>query len=238
MKILLIIIGIILFTCFFLPLFSWVFNLGNLSGMALGIMFFIAGIKLEDMSFTVKKWSFFVLFLSLWAVVVSSYYILLHGKSTAREEKVLIVLGCKVRGDEPSIALVKRVNSAYNHLLCNPESVAILSGGQGRDENLSEALCMKQMLCDRGISESRLLLEDKSINTDENIRFSAEIIKRENLQSNVAVVSSEYHLYRAKRICRKYGLNAAGVNSRTRLDLLPTFLLREAMAVVKDFIIK
>ena len=238
MKILFILIGVFLFVCFLLPMLSRVLNAGNLSGIVLGIMFFIAGVRLEDMSFTVKKWSYFILFISLWAVVVSSLYILSHGKNTAKNEKVIIVLGCKVRGDEPSLALVKRVNSAYNYLMCNPESVAILSGGQGRDENLSEALCMKQMLCERGVSPGRLFLEDKSTNTDENIRFSAEIIKHENLQSDVAVVSSEYHLYRAMRICRKYNLNGAGIKSRTRLDLLPTFLLREAMAVIKDFIIK
>lgn len=238
MKLLFIVTGIIIFAVFLLPVFSQVLNAGDLSGMLLGILFFYSGIRLDEMSFSVKKWIFFILFMALCAVIIASLYILSNSRNTAKNEKVLIVLGCRVKGDEPSLALVKRVNSAYNYLLCHPDSVAILSGGQGRDENLSEALCMKQMLYDRGISEERLFLEDRSTNTDENISFSAEIIMREGMPNDVAVVSSEYHLCRAKRICSKYGLNAAAIRAHTRPDMLPTFLLREAMALVKEIIIK
>lgn len=236
MNVLLIITGIALFVCFFLPVLSQVVNAGNVGGMLLGILFLYSGISFNSMSFSAKRWSCFILFIALFLMIVASIYIMDNGKSTAKNEKVIIVLGCRVRGAEPSLALIKRVNSAYNHLLCNPEAVAVLSGGQGRDEYISEAVCMKQMLCDRGISSKRLFLEDKSTNTDENIAFSAEIIKREGLPNDVAVVSSEYHLCRAKRICRKYGLDAKAIRSHTRLDLLPTFLLREAMALAKTII--
>lgn len=238
MKLFFIIVGIILFIIFLLPVFSQVLNLGNLSGMALSVMSLYCGITYENMSFSVKKWMVFIIFMSLTLLTISCLFIISRGKSTAKNQKVIIVLGCRVRDDEPSPALAKRVNSAYNYLLCNPDSVAILSGGQGRDENLSEALCMQQMLCDRGISKQRLFLEDKSTNTDENIAFSSEIIKEEGLSTDVAVVSSEYHLCRARRICAKYSLKAAGIGSHTRSDLLPTFLLREAMALVKEIIIK
>lgn len=65
------------------------------------------------------------------------------GKNTATNQKTLIVLGCRVKGDVPSLALQKRADAAYFYLLKNPDCVAILSGGQGKDENISEAACLK-----------------------------------------------------------------------------------------------
>ncbi|MDE6767015.1 MAG: YdcF family protein, partial [Eubacterium sp.] len=167
-------------------------------------------------------------------IVLKMYEIYRAGKNTADSEAVVIVLGCRVKGDKPSLSLEKRTDAAYRFLLNNPVAVAILSGGQGKDEKLSEALCMQKLLYDRGILKDRLIIEDKSTTTDENIRFSLEIIERLGMKKEVAIATSEYHQKRAAAICKRYGIKSSAVSSKTKMTLLPTFLLREMFGEIKE----
>ena len=130
----------------------------------------------------------------------------------------------------------KRADEAYFYLLQNPNSIAVLSGGQGKDENISEALCLKKLLCDRGIEAKRLYCEELSTSTDENIRFSKQIIDDNGFCSDVVIVTSEYHQFRARKICEKYGLTPYQLSSKTQPILLPTFLLRELMAIINEML--
>lgn len=237
MQIVLIIFGIILFTAFFLPVFQHVLNFGNIAGMVMGGAAFAAGLLWNKCSFTLQKYIAFAAVLFIIVLPFLMLWLLRDGKSNAGGQKVLIVLGCRVKGDIPSIALQKRVDSAYFYLLSNPQSIAILSGGQGKDESLSEALCMKQMLTERGISAGRLFLEDKSTSTYENIRFSMKYVE-ELGADEIAVATSEYHQKRAKLICKRFGLTAYSVSSKTSPILLPTFALRELFALVKEYVLK
>lgn len=237
MQILLILSGILIFILFFLPVFWQVLNFGNLAGMAAGALFLVSGALWERISFSLQKYILFALLVFVCAGVILSARILWEGRSNAGGQRVLLVLGCRVKGDVPSLALEKRVDSAYFYLLSNPDSVAILSGGQGRDENLSEALCMKRMLTQRGISANRLLLEDRSTSTYENVRFSRKYIEELGVKE-IAVATSEYHQKRAKRICARFGLKAYAVSSKTAPVLLPTFVLREIFALAKEYLLK
>lgn len=112
----------------------------------------------------------------------------------------VIVLGAGVNGDVPSLSLQNRLLAAQRWLTNHPDSKAILSGGQGPGENISEAQCMYQWLTQYGIAGERLLLEDQSRSTRENFKYSAALLQADNggvLPEQVAVISSEYHLYRA-----------------------------------------
>ena len=111
-----------------------------------------------------------------------------------------------------------------------------MSGGQGKDENISEALCLKKLLCGRGIEAKRLYCEELSTSTDENICFSKQIIDENGFSSDVVIVTSEYHQFRAHKICEKYGLTPYQVSSKTQPILLPTFLLRELMAIINEML--
>ncbi|MCD7957040.1 MAG: YdcF family protein [Lachnospiraceae bacterium] len=88
----------------------------------------------------------------------------------------VIVLGAQVRGTNPSRALLKRLERAAEYAEENPDTILILSGGQGPDEGISEAECMYRYLTGAGVSEDRLIREDASTSTQENLLFSAEII--------------------------------------------------------------
>ena len=234
MQIALIIIGAVVFLLFAIAVFDRVRNFGNLAGMLFGIGYIVIGLLMNRTDSSNQKYIFIIALCVLLLTIFKMREIYAAGKTKISAQKVIIVLGCRVRGDEPSLSLIKRVDAAYKFLLFNPESVAILSGGQGKDENISEAQCMQQLLYARGISKDRLILEDRSTSTDENIRFSLQIIETLDLDRNIAIATSEYHQKRAANICKKYGLNSTPVSSKTKWTLLPTFLLREFFAEIKE----
>ena len=84
----------------------------------------------------------------------------------------IVVLGCQVKGTKPSKALKDRLDTAKEYMQANPETIAVLSGGQGKMEEISEAECMRRYLEKAGISRERLILEQRSTTTRQNLRYS------------------------------------------------------------------
>ncbi len=237
MRIILILLGAVLIAVYLLPIVRQVFNFGSIAGIAMGGVLLGFGLTWNKMTFSQQKFAAFavvVVVIGLWGL---TYMLLRDGKTNAENQKILVVLGCRVKGDVPSKALKKRVDSAYLYLMSNPQSKAVLSGGQGKDEFISEALCMKEMLTKRGISPDRLMLEDRSVSTYENIKFSMKYIEEAGV-NEIAVATSEYHQKRAKLICKKFGLTAYSVSSKTDPLILPVFVLRELFALAKEYVLK
>lgn len=146
----------------------------------------------------------------------------------------IIVLGAGVNGTEPSLTLQQRIHAAYGYLTAHPEAVCIASGGQGPDEGMSEAACIQRELVEMGISESRIWLEDRSTSTMENLKFSLEVIRERtgSQPTEAALVSSEYHLYRAGLMAETFGLRAHGVPADSQwFSLRLNYHLREIAAV-------
>lgn len=146
----------------------------------------------------------------------------------------VIVLGAGVRGTEPSLILSSRINSAYTYLTEHPEVQCIVSGGQGSGEDISEAQCMYEHLVEKGIDPERIWLESKSTSTRENLRFSLELIEEKTGQrpSQAAVLSNEFHLFRASLFAAEQELDMVGVPAETPwLTLLVNYFLREIVAV-------
>lgn len=157
-----------------------------------------------------------------------------HTDSNADAE-YLIVLGAGVNGDKPSLSLKNRIDAAYDYLQQYPESIAIVSGGKGIGENISEADCMYNELTAMGISADRVIKEDKATSTRENFEYSFNIIRSlgKDPEETTAFVSSEYHLYRAKLIATGLGVeNIKGVAAHTTYPVLMTnYFIREAFAI-------
>lgn len=146
----------------------------------------------------------------------------------------VIVLGAGVRGDVPSLSLQDRINGAYDYLTAHPDVVCIASGGQGEGENLSEAACIFRELTAMGIPEERILLEDQSTSTMENLQFSMEVLKRNGVENpgKVGILSSEYHLLRAGMFANKLGIDHMGVPARTsRPGIFLNYFVREIVAI-------
>ena len=125
----------------------------------------------------------------------------------------IIVLGARVKGETPSLSLQYRIDTAAEFLLNHPSCVAILSGGQGEGEDISEAEAIKRGLMAYGIPNSRLVIEDTSTNTKENIVFSKKLIPTH--LTHGGVVTNDYHLYRTIKIAEKQGLNLIGLPAKT-----------------------
>lgn len=146
----------------------------------------------------------------------------------------LVVLGCGVHGTRPSLSLQNRINAAYAYLQDHPDVICVVSGGQGPDEDISEALCMYQELKAMGIAENRIWMEDKSTSTRENLRFSLAVIREKTATTpdHIGVLSSEYHLLRAKMLASEQGVTAWGVPAKTsRFSLFVNYFLREIVSV-------
>lgn len=148
----------------------------------------------------------------------------------------LLVLGCQVRGTEPSHTLRLRLDAAYDHLTANPDVKAVLSGGKGEHEDISEAQCMYNYLTEKGIDPDRLYLEDRSTTTNENIRFSEEIIEKNGLDPGLAIATDWYHEFRAGLICSRMGYEYGAVSADTAPYLTAHLVTREIFAIANEVI--
>ena len=151
----------------------------------------------------------------------------------------VIALGCGLLGGERVSKLLSgRLDKAikiYKRSRSRTHSHIIVSGGQGPDEKLSEAEAMKGYLVEQGIPEEDILMEDKSVNTLENIRNSKEIIDSREDGKRTAVCTSNYHVLRALIYSRQAGLEADGIGSHTRLYYWPSAMIREFAGLMKIY---
>ena len=150
------------------------------------------------------------------------------------ERPYLIVLGAAVYGDRPSLTLARRLQGAKDYMEQYPESIAVVSGGMGKGEDITEAEAMLEWLTVNGIPEERVLMEPKATSTRENLDYSFEIIRSrgDDPDGNVAIVSSAYHLYRAKLMAHRLGVEAAGVAAPWGYtSVMLNYFIREAFGV-------
>lgn len=176
-------------------------------------------------------------------------------KAVNENKKVdyVIILGARVKGENPTKSLMERIKAATEYLKKNPEVKVIATGGQGKNENVAEGLAIKRELLKNGISGDRIILEDKSKNTVENFRFSLEKIEniensknilnnnKKNQKIKVLIVTNDYHIFRSKNIARKVGFDNEnyeiyGLPAKTPLISIPKSYFREFLSNVNYFI--
>lgn len=249
-SVILVLLGTAGIVCFMMPFISYgILMIWNGMGLALGILFVLMGIFLTPLfAFFRKVWktkagkvicgaAAGALGAGLILVIVISG-LMIHAAGRGPEKNAtLVVLGCRVIGEQPSLMLEERLEAAYVYLSANPDSAAVLSGGQGGGEDISEAECMYRYLTGRGIASERLYLEDRSTSTRENLAFSGEIIKKKNLNKDIAIVTNEFHEYRAFMVAEALGMKPAAVPGKTIWKLFPTYYLRELFGVVYEWIL-
>lgn len=146
----------------------------------------------------------------------------------------LVVLGAGVNGTVPSRSLRERLDAAYDYLTNHPDSVAIVSGCQGGGEDITEARCMYNYLTAAGITPDRVWMEEKATNTLENLRYSLDIAEEKagTRPSQIAIVSSEYHLHRAGMFADWLNIEAELIPAETSIfPLRWNYYIREIFAV-------
>ena len=163
--------------------------------------------------------------------------IIIHASFGSPKEQVeyMVVLGAKVRDDGPSVSLWDRIYAAAEYMEEHPNVTAIVSGGKGSDEPMTEAQAMYDELVALGIDPNRIWLEDKATSTWENINFTLDLIEEKagERPTKLGVLSSEYHLFRASLFADACGVEEfVGVPAPTsRLSQMINHFMREVAGV-------
>ena len=162
--------------------------------------------------------------------------LIIHASFGDREETCdyMLVLGAKVRNDGPSVSLMDRIKATAAYMEAHPEVIAIVSGGQGTDEPMTEAQCMFEQLVKLGVDPGRIWLEDKAASTWENLHFAMNLIEEKTgtRPEKIGLLSSEYHLFRAKMFARACGVEAVGIPAHTsRISQMVNHFMREVAGV-------
>lgn len=171
---------------------------------------------------------------SFWIVtgLISVRIILFGNQKMVREVDYLIVLGAKVDRTRITGSLRLRLDKAYEYAACHERSRIIVSGGQGQGEDIPEAKAMADYLIRRGIKSERILLEDSSSTTAENLRFTAQIVP-DIKNRTVGVVTNSFHIYRACLLAKQEGYKYLfPVSAKSEKVLFCNYIIREAFAVV------
>lgn len=159
-------------------------------------------------------------------------------KDTTKPDYV-VVLGAGLIGDKISTSLHYRLLSAIEFHNLYPDVKIIVSGGQGPDELISEALAMKNFLLEKGIKEDSIIIEDKSTTTYENFLYTKdklhEFDNRENI--SLTVITNNFHMFRAKSLSKRLGFRTYGYPAKTHKFLALNFFVREVPAVIKSYLL-
>ena len=176
----------------------------------------------------------FAFFLTLQGLILSGAH------TDDAEADCLIVLGAGLRNGAPSMVLRRRLSKTIEYLQERGDKTVIVSGGLGYGETITEAEAMFRFLKERGVDESLILKEGKSTSTKENLAFSLALMKENGLDVDnikIAIVSNEFHLYRAKLIAKKQGIDAIGIAAEpSSLYLRALYSFREAFALAAELL--
>lgn len=238
-------ISFALLLVFIAPLFKRIINIGNIFGMAVSGALTLAFIFYGRTSGRVKAlWgsnagrlviSICGGLAAVFVVYALTVSVFMAGAAVNRPETndtTLVVLGCRAKNGYPSRMLRMRLDAACTFLDDNTGTKVVVSGGKGKDEATTEAWAMKQYLISKGVAPERIFMEDKSVNTEQNLKYSMDIIRQEGLSQNVTIVTDGYHQLRAKMIAKKLGIDdTCAISADTSKVLLPTYWVREWFAI-------
>lgn len=248
-RVIIVAVGVYSLPLFLIPLsLSVGVNIGNATGIAVATLLIVYGIFFGIINKGIKKClrhkalRWLVYFASvvvgtiLVLVIVLTTLMLRAMGNEPKGHETLVVLGCRVYGEVPSLSLQERLDAALVYLEEHPKVSCVVSGGQGDGENISEAECMYRYLTSRGIDEARIYKEETSTTTRENLDFSLQLIKEKGLSQEIAIVTSEYHQYRASLVAKELGLTNTAVCGKTARWLLPTFYIRELYGILYQWV--
>lgn len=237
---------------FLLPISVRIVNIGNLFGLAVSVLLgcfvmfnrpiseLLGTIRQHPAGKAVLRITGIILLLGvLYCMIMSGFMIHAAHKKPRGAPAAIVVLGCKVRGSEPSLMLYRRIRTAYQAAIQYPDVPVIVSGGKGSDEDISEAECMARELRRMGLPQDRIILENRSASTSENFRFSREIMEQNGLHGEIMVVTDAFHEYRASVLAEIEGLpECCAASAHTSWYLLPTYWVREWFGIAHAYVFK
>ena len=237
-RILCIVLGAFLVLDTILVSFLSNYNLGVILPAIIGLPLLLLGVFMHHMD--TGFWAFLKWFLLACYALGMAFLLvmgILMGTAAKRADKVkadaLIVLGAAVHGDRVTWVLSNRLDTAAEYLDAHPNAICVVSGGQGDGESVTEASAMRKYLIERkGIAPERILVEDKATSTLENFAFSKKLID-ETLgnHASIAFVTTDFHVFRAGRVAKKAGIEAAGIAAPDVWYIRINNFLRECVGI-------
>ncbi len=244
MRIFLIIIGVILFVNGAFMAVVSNFNLGVILTVCAGVFFMLWGAFWRKIQQKTQKgylkWIKIGVIAIICLEVVLVGFIAFYGQSDNCDytEDAVIVLGAGIRGDRVTIPLAMRLNKAIEYHKKNPDAVIVVTGGQGLQETVTEAYAMEKYLLERGVNPDKIIKEEKSTSTNENMRFTKQILdKRFEGEYSVVVITNNFHIYRGVQIAKMEGFeNVYHKHAGLKwYNMVPCYL-RESLAVLKMWV--
>jgi uncharacterized SAM-binding protein YcdF (DUF218 family) len=174
------------------------------------------------------------------AIFVPVILVLHHATQTPESgADTLIVLGCRLYGDVPSLLLKYRLEKALELYEAGMAREIIVSGAMGEGETVTEAYAMKKYLVERGVPAELIHMEDRSHNTYENLKYSQEIMQTNSLETAI-IVSNDFHIFRSLILARKLNITAQGGPSEmpTIWGLQVRYITREIPAIYRELIFR
>ncbi len=150
----------------------------------------------------------------------------------------VVVPGALVRGDRPSLMLSHRLKAAAAYMGQNPDAACVVSGGQGADEQYSEAAVMRAYLIELGVAENRVFMEDKSTSTYENMQLTRTVIEENGLPCEIVIATQGFHQYRCAAYARRAALTPVGTATcTTPWYLLLCYWVREFAGICRMWLL-
>ena len=215
-------------------------NIGSLTGAAASlVLILLGGISFRTdrpegimrTVYRILKWTTVVLLIP--AILASGFIGFGIPQRTAPSGTPVVILGSGVNSDgSPSEVMQRRVDAALEYLKEDPDAMIIVSGSQLGDAPVNEAESMRNALTAEGIQEERILCEDRSKTTAENMKYTAELMRENNLGTDIVLVTSRFHLARACAVAEQNGLKAYPLGASTPWWALPSYWIREIYAVI------
>lgn len=165
--------------------------------------------------------------LSLMAIYLLSAALNLFHLKKNRRADYIIVLGAGVIGTRVTPLLGARIDKGIQLLMSNPDGVLIMSGGQGPGEDIAEGEAMARYAMEKGASEEKIIVEGKSKSTEENLKFSRELMDKEH--PKIVIVTTSYHVFRALLLAKRQGMKCLGFGAKTKWYFTLNALIREFM---------
>jgi uncharacterized SAM-binding protein YcdF (DUF218 family) len=205
-----------------------------------GISFFLAGNgRWLKVPIALRALSYGLIALVLVALIICSVAMASHfGDKGEKDLDYIIVLGAQMRDYGPSIIFKYRLDAAYEYLSENPDTICIVSGGQGANESVSEGDGGKEYLVSRGIAPDRIIAETKAEDTNENIMYSLDIMRQaagSDEQLKIGIVTNNFHVFRGVHLAKKLtDDDVCGIAANTVPWYLPNNMVRECFGILRD----
>ncbi len=231
------IIGIVLVAYSLYSMFTMNFNMGIVFCLILGVVFIALGIIIRF--FIRLKWLASVFAGACACVLVFSCFLGIYGSvdNVKNDEDVLIILGCAVEGEKLSTQLKSRLDRALEYAKENEDALIVCAGGKGKGEDISEAEAMQKYLIENGVLPDRIIIEDESVSTKTNLENAKKKFEGGfEGEYTVALITSDYHVFRAEKEAEKIFDNVTHAHSDIELSTVPVRYIRECAAIVKNLI--